>query len=296
MTDSSIITLHRPAPANAARPRDLDIGVIYTHERQFMGPLVESLARSGDGLRMRLVLVDNASADGVDRWRNQFDESIVVRNKSRLGYAPNLNRILAVADARYVLLLNTDMMFEPDEQCLVQMVRFMDEHPQCGLSVCRLFHPTGEYGFPARQYQRLRTIAARRLPGGRRLAGTVHRYLNQHHSQYTEFECDWVSGCFMLLRREAIEQVGHLDTGFAKYFEDVDYCTRIRAAGWQVMFNGATYCYHFEQRASKRLLSRDAWLHLRSYGRWLRKWGLNPPVAPAVALPIEPKVPLRRAA
>jgi hypothetical protein len=47
-------------------------------------------------------------------------------------------------------------------------------------------------------------------------------------------------------------------------------------AGWRVMYNGQTSCLHFEQRASKRLLSRDAFEHARSYLRWLTKWGFNP--------------------
>ena len=55
-------------------------------------------------------------------------------------------------------------------------------------------------------------------------------------------------------------------------------------AGWQTMFNGQTYYYHLESRASKRLLSLDAWRHARSYFRWLRKWGLSPSAEP-IAVP-----------
>jgi hypothetical protein len=64
-----------------------------------------------------------------------------------------------------------------------------------------------------------------------------------------------------------------------KYFEDVDMCLRMARAGWQVMFNGQTHCYHHEQRASRRALSRDAWWHGRAYLRWLYKWGLTVPRA-----------------
>jgi GT2 family glycosyltransferase len=267
------------------QPRDLDIGVIYTHERHFMGPLLETMAASGDGLNMRLVLVDNASED-VRPWLRFFPDTHVVRNEQRLGYAPNLNRILEVSDARYVLLMNTDMIFEPSEQCLAKMVDFMDQQPDCGLSICRLYHPSGEYGFPARKFQTPRTIAARRLPLGRLWAGNVRQYLYRDRSHYEAFDCEWVSGCFLMLRREAVADVGPLDTGFIKYFEDVDYCARVAAAGWRVMFNGATYCYHYEQRASKKLWSLDAWRHLQSYGRWLKKWGLQGPRPAAVrALP-----------
>jgi hypothetical protein len=255
---------------------DLDIGVIYTHERRYMTPLVDSLAASGNGLAMRLLLVDNASDSGVDAWGDHFRQTTVVRNDRRLGYAENLNRILTASDARYTLLLNTDMVFEPSEQCLAKMVRFMDAHADCGLSACRLYHPDGSYGYPARRFQTLTTVAARRLPLGHLSHGTIARYLHCDRSQYEAFDCQWVSGCFLMLRREALADVGAFDEQFVKYFEDVDYCLRVARAGWRVMFNGGTYAYHFEQRASKRLFSADAVRHARSYVQWWRKWGFAP--------------------
>jgi GT2 family glycosyltransferase len=262
---------------------DVDLGIIYTHERHFMTPLVSSLVQSGRGVAMRLVLVDNASADGVDEWRDTFQETLVVRNEERLGYAANLNRILEASHARYALLLNTDMYFEPDEQCVAKMVRFMDQHPGCGVSGCRLYHPNGRYGFPARRFQTLGTIAARRLGLGKLMGRTVDSYLYRDRPHDAVFECDWLSGCFLMVRRKALDEVGLLDLRFRKYFEDVDFCLRMARAGWKVMMNGATFCYHLEQRASRNLFSRDAFVHLQSYARWLAKWGLDPArnVAPA---------------
>src|SRR5262245_36581745 len=156
-----------------SRDMDVDLGIIYTHERRFMTPLVSSLAQSGRGIAMRLVLIDNASADGVDEWRDTFRETLVVRNEMRLGYAANLNRILEASHARYALLLNTDMYFDPAEQCVAKMVQFMDRHPDCGVSGCRLYHPDGSYGFPARRFQTVGTIAARRLGLGKLLGRKV---------------------------------------------------------------------------------------------------------------------------
>ena len=90
---------------------DLDIGVIYTHERELMPRLLETMSASGERLRMRLILVDNASSDGVEAWCDQFAETRILANDHRLGYAANLNRTLAASTARYILLMNTDMYF-----------------------------------------------------------------------------------------------------------------------------------------------------------------------------------------
>jgi GT2 family glycosyltransferase len=256
--------------------RDLDIGVIYTHERHFMPPLLTTLAASGPGLRMRLWLIDNQSEDGAEQWTPLFPETRILQNDRRLNYAENLNRVLEVSRARYVLLLNTDMYLDPADQCLARMVAFMDAHPECGLASCRLVHPDGEEAHAGRRFQTLGVIAARRLGLGRAGQGMIDRYLCLDQQASEAHECDWVSGCFLLLRREASGQVGLFDTRFGKYFEDVDMALRIGRAGWTVMQNRATKCFHWEQRASARVWSRDAWRHLRAYAIWLRKWGWSP--------------------
>lgn len=255
---------------------DVDVGVIYTHEREFMSPLVTSLAHSVRGVSARLLLVDNASRDGVSEWQREFADTRVLHNPEPLGYAANLNRILVASDARYVLLLNTDMYFAPEANCVAAMVQFMETHPECGLSGCRLYHADGSFAYPARRFQTWSTIAARRLGLGRLFPGTLDSYLYRAQSEEDIYECDWLSGCFMMVRRAAMQEVGYFDCGFRKYFEDVDYCLRMARGGWRVMYNGQTWGYHCEQRASRRLLSQDAREHLRSYARWLWKWGWQP--------------------
>ena len=261
----------------ASTTLDLDVGVIYSGEQQYMPPLLSSLAGSAEGLSLRLILVDNASADGVANYTHACSRTKVVANSRPFGYAANLNRILAASDARYTLLLNTDMYFDVEEQCLAKMVRFMDTNPRCGISICRIYHPDGTYGYPARRFPTWRAIAARRLGLTRLFGSELRNHLCQDSDTQGSFDCDWVSGCFMLVRREAIGDIGRFDEGYGKYFEDVDICLRMTRAGWQVKFHGQTYCYHHEQRASRRTLSRDAWRHARAYVRWLKKWGLSVP-------------------
>jgi N-acetylglucosaminyl-diphospho-decaprenol L-rhamnosyltransferase len=255
---------------------DLDIGVVYTHERDLMHRLLSSLAASGDGLRMRLLLIDNCSADGVEEYRRYFPDNVVIRNEKRLLYGANLNRAIRASTARYLLLLNTDMYFDPPSQCLARMVAFMDENSECGVSGCRLHHADGSFAYPARRFQTMSIIVARRLGLGRRMRKTLDRYLYREYAIEDSWACDWLSGCFLMLRREALNDVGSFDEGFVKYFEDVDMCLRMARAGWNVMYNGGAYGYHLEQRGSKRLFSADARRHLKSYLHWLWKWGFSP--------------------
>ncbi len=262
---------------------DLDIGVIYSGERKLMPKLLGTMSASGDGLKLRLILVDNASPDGaaaetIAAWRSYFPETLVLRNDRRRSYAANMNRILDASNSRYVLLMNTDMYFDPREQCLARMAAFMDGRPRCGVAGCRLFHADGADAHAARQFQTLPLILARRCGLGRLLRGAVARHFYADRAADGTWPCDWLSGCFLMVRRDAFLSVGHVDEGYGKYFEDVDFCLRMARAGWQVMYHGATSCYHLEARASKNPFSADAWIHLRAYVRWLRRWGLRPGV------------------
>jgi hypothetical protein len=259
--------------ADSPPPRDLDIGVIYSGERDLMGPLLSTMKASAPGLNYRLVLVDNNSRDGVEPWRKTIPETTVLKNAKRLHYAANMNRILAGSTARYVLLMNTDMFFDPRQRCLSRMVEFMDSHPNCGIAGCRLLHADGHDARAARRFQTLPVILARRCGLGGLMRRTLRDYFYMEHAPDASFHCQWLSGCFLMLRKKVVEKVGLFDEKFVKYFEDVDMCFRIFRAGWHVMYHGATSAYHLEQRASRRLLSGDAWKHLRSYLYWLSKWG-----------------------
>jgi N-acetylglucosaminyl-diphospho-decaprenol L-rhamnosyltransferase len=256
-------------------PPDVDVGVIYTGERELMPRLLSTLAASSHGVRMRLVLVDNSAPDGVEPWQRAVSDVRVLHNTQRLSYAANLNRILAASTARYILALNTDVYFDPRQQCVARMVRYMDGRRDCGIAGCAVYHADGAYAHPARRFQGPAVILARRLGLGKLLSGALDRYLYRDMPAAGTWECQWLSGCFLMIRRQAFQDVGYFDEGFAKYFEDVDFCYRMACSGWRVMHHGATHCYHLEQRASRQLWSADALRHLGSYFRWHWKWGLS---------------------
>lgn len=163
-------------------PRDLDIGVIYTGEHDLMLPLLSTMKASADNLRYRLLLVDNATRHGVDAWRPIIRDTAVLTNQRRLGYAANLNRILSAADARYVLLMNTDMFFDPRQNCLSRMVKFMDVHGDCGVAGCRILHPDGRDARAARRFQTAAVLLARRFGMGRLMQRTLDRYFYLDHA------------------------------------------------------------------------------------------------------------------
>jgi GT2 family glycosyltransferase len=148
---------------------------------------------------------------------------------------------------------------------------------------CRLYHADGGDARPARRFPTLPLVLARRCGLGWLLRPALEHHFYAEHAAGETWPCDWLSGCFLMVRRQAASEIGGFDEGYGKYFEDVDICLRMARAGWQVMYHGAASCYHLEQRASKSLLAADAWRHLRAYVRWLRKWGFHPSAAAPLA-------------
>ncbi len=176
------------------------------------------------------LVVDNASTDGsAEMVADEFPEARLIRNAENLGYARANNIGIVESRGRYVLLLNSDTIVPPGT--LAKLVAFMDAHPQAAACSPRLLQPDGKpqpYAFggdPTPGYLLRRGI--NRLLFRRPL----------HDWGISQpMQVDWVSGACLMARRAAIEQVGLLDEAMFMYFEDNDWCRRMRLAGWQIWY------------------------------------------------------------
>ena len=185
-----------------------------------------------------VLVVDNASADdSVAMVRSTFPTVRLIENAVNVGYARANNQGLRTSTAPYALLLNSDTRATPE--AIEELVAFLDAHPDAGAVSPRLLRADGTAqpfafgGDPTLGY--LLRRGARRLLSG--------RYL--HDWAIAETRCvDWVSGACLLVRRTAIEQVGMLDENFFMYFEDNDWCLRLRRAGWKTYYHPAAAIVH----------------------------------------------------
>ena len=146
------------------------------------------------------------------------------------------NRGIMTCDARYVLVLNPDT--EILEGSFAELVRLMDERPTSALSGCRQIVPednslrmTGRY-FPNALRALGDAVSAERL-GPRRPRWLGEREIDPA-AYDREFDLDWTTGSFMLVRREALESAGLFDERFFMYSEETDLCRRIKTAGWEI--------------------------------------------------------------
>ncbi len=218
-------------------------------------------------LTSEIIVVDNASADGSAAMvRVEFPAVRLIVNAENLGFARGNNQGIRVSGGRYVVLLNSDTIVPSG--ALATLVAFMDAHPTAGAVGPRLLRPDGTpqpYAFGGDPT--LRYLLAR---GVNRLI--FRRPLHDWVTDAVQ-EVDWVSGACLMVRRAAMDQVGLLDENIFMYFEDNDWCLRIRQAGWRVVFNPHVAITHIggqslAQNPAARRAYRDSlrYFYAKHYG------------------------------
>jgi GT2 family glycosyltransferase len=216
----------------------------------------------------QVVVVDNGSRDGtVALVRERFPEARIVESENR-GLGAGWNAGIRETASRYVLLLNADAWLRED--ALARLVAFADERPRAAVVGPRLLNPDGTLqrsvrGFPtlwrlATEYFFLRKLA----PGTRALNAFYAGGFDHDEVREAEF----VMGACMLVRRDAIEEVGPLDEEFFLFSEETDWCYRFRQAGWEVLFFPGAECVHVGGAAHGGRLYRE---NLLGHLRFLRK-------------------------
>ena len=214
-------------------PPDLSVAVVTHNGRELALATLRSARENAGPIDVEWLVVDSGSSDGTpDAIESQLPDVQVFRAPNR-GFAHGNNVALKRAQGRYVLLLNPDV--EVEHGTLSRLVEALDARPAVGAA-----------GVVQRGTDRRLLPSIRRFPSPVRDLGEalfaarwpVLRHLQEldvdFDRYFEERPADWVSGAFLVARREAIEQVGPLDERFFLYSEEIDWCYRIRRAGWQI--------------------------------------------------------------
>jgi N-acetylglucosaminyl-diphospho-decaprenol L-rhamnosyltransferase len=234
---------------------------------------------------MTVHVVDNASADGTAAMvRAEFGEVVLHALGWNSGFSYANNLVLRESEADFALLLNPDT--EVHAGVLDHMVGVMSERPGVGMATCRLVLRDGTFDHAAKRSFPTPLGALAHFAGVGRRAGAPSRlaqYRAPDVGEHDSGEVDAVNGAFMLVRREALREVGLLDEAYWLYMEDLDWCYRFGRAGWKVWYEGAVTALHVKGGTSKagghRPLRANVAFH-RGMGRFYRKFhaGRNPPL------------------
>jgi N-acetylglucosaminyl-diphospho-decaprenol L-rhamnosyltransferase len=252
---------------------DLVVVVVNYNTGTYLTRCLRSAFESAGDARLEVIVVDNASHDGsADAAIAENPNVVLIRNDTNRGFGAAANQGIRQSSAPFVLLLNPDA--EIASGTLGGFVKLARDRPRAGAVGALVRDPDGSI-YPS----------ARRVPTIGEALG--HAFLgpfvpNRFSRAYTmadwdrrsERSVEWVSGSCVLLRREALDAVGLFDEGYFMYVEDVDLCTRLRRAGWDVLFSPEMEVLHIGGVSTGGYRSRRMTLeHSRSIYRYFVKHG-----------------------
>jgi hypothetical protein len=224
------------------------------------------------GAEHEVIVVDTGSADGSPELvRDRFPHAQLVALQRNPGYGGAINEGVARASAPYLLLLNADAWPLPDG--VERLVEFAEKEPRAGVVGPRLLNPDGTIqpsvrGFPtlwrlATEYLFLRWLAPR--------SRALNAFYGCRFDHRSRRDAEFLVGAVLLVRREVLDDIGAFDTSFFMFNEEVDFCYRARAAGWNVVFWPGAEFVHVGGASTAEVWPQMYRAQLRSHLRFLAK-------------------------
>ena len=271
LKDSRSATAERES---AVRP-DLSVVIVAFDSLSFLRDCLSSIPSGAGRFSHEVIVVDNASSDGTAAWLSRAEPSLrAVCNRQNLGFARACNQGILAARGRYLLLLNPDTVV--GDRALERTVEFLSAHRRLAAATCKIVRPGGQLDPSCKRdfpnlwdaFSRFSGLS-RLLPRSRIFARYDARYLDDDVAQ----EVPLIDGCFMLMRHEAVEDIGLFDERFFMYAEEMDWCRRARLKGWSIGYDPSGITMHVKGAATRRHTFRMLYHFHRSMGVYYWKHG-----------------------
>ena len=210
---------------------------------------LDSLFTSQGDFTLEVFVVDNASKDNsVQVIKKAYSNITLIENKKNVGFGRANNQVLDFAKGEYILLLNTDAFVQADT--LQKTVQYMQAHPRCGVLGVKLLGRDGELQPSCRYFPTPFNLFASRV-GLHRLLPNIKMVDDPDWNSSLTQNCDWVPGCYYLVRKSVIDQVGLFDPLYFLYCEEVDHCYATKKAGWEVTYFADASVVHIGGESAK---------------------------------------------
>jgi GT2 family glycosyltransferase len=213
---------------------DISVILVSYNTAEITKKSLQHLFASEHDLQMEVFIIDNASRDNsVDVINSAFPDIPLIENKINVGFGRANNQALPFITGRYVLLLNTDAFVDPN--VLADTVAYMDVHPRCGILGVKLIGENGDLQPSCRYFPTPWRIFLQ-TTGLKSFFKNIQMVDDMDWNHDAVRNCDWVPGCYYLVRKEVIDQVGFFDPLYFMYCEEVDHCYATKKAGWDITY------------------------------------------------------------
>ena len=243
---------------------ELSYCVVNTEQRRLLRYCLDSIARERATLDFdtEVLVLDNASQDGsVEAASRHPVTTEVIALPERQGKAANDSLLLQRARGRFCLLLNEDSELELG--CVVALYTALDRDERAGAAGAMLVQPDGAQQPSAWRFPSAATALLSAL--------WLHKRFVVQSTGDAVRRVDWVQSAAMLVRRSAAEDIGYFDTDFFVYSDEVDFCRRLRDAGWSILYVPGAEAVHHEQLATGAGAERRIVEFSRNRDRYVRK-------------------------
>ena len=224
------------APNMSHKPIDLSIIVVSYNTQAMTCECLNSVFKHSNGLSLQVIVVDNNSVDGsAESIREKFPQVELVVNHVNKGFAAANNQAFPLCRGSFLLLLNSDTIILDD--VLSASLAYLQKHPQVGAMGCQVLNSDYSIqatcsGFPTIPRLALMTLALDRI----KLFTQLDSYLMRSWDRKSEKAVEVISGCYLMIKKEVLEQVGNLDDNFFFFGEETDWCRRIKQKGLATLF------------------------------------------------------------
>lgn len=254
-------------------PIDLSVVIVNWNTSQVLKACLESTLNGLQELPAEVIVVDNGSTDdSCEMVRKYFPQVRLIANKENRGFAAANNQAIRISQGRYVLLLNSDTFVLGD--VLPRSIEYMDRADAVGVMGCRVLNTDGSVQLTCSRFPTLFNLLL--LSSGLfrysrpRLLG---RYQILDWQRDSERDVDTVTGCYMLVRRAAMDDVGLLDEAFFFFGEETDWCKRFWNAGWRLRLAPVGEIIHHGSLSSRQCNHRRDLMLTEGLLRFHRKHG-----------------------
>ncbi len=238
--------------------------VVNTEQRVLLERCLDAIAAEQATLpfETEVLVLDNASRDGsAGMARAHPVTTELIRREQRRGKAENDSTLMQRARGRWCLLLNEDSELLPGATAALHAA--LADRDDAAVAGAKLLRP-----------DRRQQPSAWRFPTpGTALAGALflHRWITVESRGAQTREVDWAQSAALLVRREAAQRIGWMDPAFFVYSDEVDFCKRLRDAGWAVLYVPGAEAIHHEQLSTGSVPTRRIVELSRNRDRYMRK-------------------------
>ncbi|MFC1816496.1 glycosyltransferase [Thermodesulfobacteriota bacterium] len=265
----------------------IDVIIVNYQSTDYLLRCLKSVYDSNKEIPIKVYIQNNDFNNGIDRISNAFPKANIIKNRHNIGFSKAVNNAIKQSNAPYVLLLNPDTYVVGD--FFGSVLNYMEKHPDVGILGPKIINSDGTVQGSARSFPTPLTALTGRsslltkwFPNNRFSRTNI---LTTDSDGKTTMEANWVSGACMLIRRDAIEDVGYMDERFFLYWEDADWCRRMWRRGWKVVYYQPASIIHYIGGSSSKIPFQSFLaFHKSSYKLFAKyaRWPLNilKPIAP----------------